>query len=324
MAHTLLVADDSATIQRVIELTSVDDDVRVIAASHGDEAIALLERQEPDLVLVDVGMPGRTGYEVARHMRETARLAHIPVLLLTGALDLVDENLARDLGCAGVFTKPFEPQLLLERVRALLSGPTDWSFMTDVAPAPRDVAALLLKDPFANVPGRDSAAPGPDDDIDQYFDRLDAVFANLSIVPAPQSPRKGDTKRVAAQHPTESRNAATQQDPQTPSARSPATLSATSPEAGLSPLADAFAALLAAEQSAPPTGAARTWSQPFLVAIEPDQLVEQIARRVIERLSDRMVRETAAEIIATVAERVVLAEIDRIKSHIRTRSSGVS
>src|SRR5688572_2351157 len=89
--HTLLLADDSVTIQRVIELTFADEDVKVVAVSNGEQAIALLNEKPPDIVLADVGMPGRDGYQVARYIRNTPALAHIPVLLLTGAFEPVDQ-----------------------------------------------------------------------------------------------------------------------------------------------------------------------------------------------------------------------------------------
>ena len=69
-------------------------------------------------------MPGRDGYDVALHVRRTARLAHIPVILLTGAFDPVDHARAREAGCAGVLVKPFDPQMLVARVRQLLEAPT--------------------------------------------------------------------------------------------------------------------------------------------------------------------------------------------------------
>jgi CheY-like chemotaxis protein len=87
----LLLADDSVTIQRVIELTFAEEDVQVVAVSDGDQAIERLESAPPDIVLADIGMPGRNGYEVARYVRQTPKLAHIPVVLLTGAFEPVDQ-----------------------------------------------------------------------------------------------------------------------------------------------------------------------------------------------------------------------------------------
>src|SRR6188474_857014 len=122
MPHKLLLADDSVTIQRVIELTFADEDVQVIAVGNGQAAIDLVERDRPDIVLADVGMPERNGYEVAAFIKGNPALAHIPVVLLTGAFEPVDEARARSVGCDGVLVKPFEPQIVISRVKDLLAG----------------------------------------------------------------------------------------------------------------------------------------------------------------------------------------------------------
>src|SRR4029077_16607461 len=88
-----------------------------------DQAIAQLEASPPDIVLADIGMPGRNGYEVAQYIRQTPHLAHIPVVLLTGAFEPVDQARAAAAGCDGVLAKPFEPQLVISRVKELLAKP---------------------------------------------------------------------------------------------------------------------------------------------------------------------------------------------------------
>src|SRR5438132_8916484 len=113
MPRTLLLADDSVTIQRVIELTFADENIKVIAVGDGEQAIERMEASPPDIVLADVGMPGRSGYEVAQYMKQSPRLAHIPIILLTGAFEPVDQARAAELGCDGVLSKPFEPQLVI-------------------------------------------------------------------------------------------------------------------------------------------------------------------------------------------------------------------
>ena len=95
MPHKLLLADDSVTIQRVIELTFADEDVQVIAVGNGQDAIDRVQRDRPDIVLADVGMPERNGYEVAAFIKGNPATAHIPVVLLTGAFEPVDEGRAR-------------------------------------------------------------------------------------------------------------------------------------------------------------------------------------------------------------------------------------
>lgn len=313
MAHTLLVADDSPTIQRVVELTFVGEDVTVVAASDGDQAIAVLERQEPDLVLVDVSMPGRGGYEVAHYVRATTRLAHIPVLLMIGAFDEVDESRARALGCAGVLIKPFEPQLLAERVKALLVDPTR-PFFLDASPSRKNIAAVVMKDAFGSPPGGEPEHASAE--TDQYFDRLDQAFANLSSPPVaePRSHVTDATEFAARRSASLDRDEG--REPARP-LRGPEPVSPLPSPSAPSPLADAFGALLAAEESAPPPDAPPSWPAAAAAAINADALVEQISARVLERLTDRVVRETAAEIISQVAERLVLEEIERIKSRLR-------
>jgi CheY-like chemotaxis protein len=117
---TLLLADQSVTIQRVIQLTFADQGIDVVAVSDSDEAIARLAESGADIVLADTGMPGRSGYDLARHVKSTPGLAHIPVLLLAGAFESVDPERVAAAGCDGVLTKPFEPQALIQRVRELL------------------------------------------------------------------------------------------------------------------------------------------------------------------------------------------------------------
>lgn len=122
MPYKLLLADDSVTVQRVIELTFADEDVQVIAVGDGKQAIDRIEAERPDIVLADVGMPERDGYDVAAFVKHTAHLSHIPVLLLTGAFEPVDEARARAVGCDGVLAKPFEPHMVISRVKELLTG----------------------------------------------------------------------------------------------------------------------------------------------------------------------------------------------------------
>jgi CheY-like chemotaxis protein len=169
--HKLLLADDSVTIQRVIELTFADEDVQVIAVGNGADAIDRAQRDRPDIVLADVGMPERNGYEVAQFIKGTPALAHIPVVLLTGAFEPVDENRARAVGCDGVLVKPFEPQLVISRVKDLLSGKQP-SGMWGGGP----VAQGPVRQPPA-APDKAAAAAPSGDSLEAYFDHLDAAFA---------------------------------------------------------------------------------------------------------------------------------------------------
>jgi CheY-like chemotaxis protein len=119
----LLLADDSVTIQKVIELTFADEGVRVIAFGNGDEALAKLQEVAPDVVLADVFMPGKNGYQVCEHIKQNEQLKHIPVMLLVGSFEPFDEAEARRVGADDILTKPFQSiRRLIDRVGALVGG----------------------------------------------------------------------------------------------------------------------------------------------------------------------------------------------------------
>ena len=120
MSQTLLVADDSLTIQRVIKLALADENLDVVAVSSGEQAIEQIESQPPALVLADTRMPDRTGYEIAEFLNSKATHAGIPVVLMPGAFEPLDERRAQAAGCVAVLVKPFEPEKLVSTVRALL------------------------------------------------------------------------------------------------------------------------------------------------------------------------------------------------------------
>ncbi len=153
MAHKLLLADDSVTIQRVIELTFADEDVALTAVGDGRQAIEKIEADPPDIVLADVGMPEKDGYEVAAFIKNDPRFAHIPVLLLTGAFEPVDEERARAVGCDGVLAKPFEPQMVITRVKELLAGVAQPAFRTPAAEVPAEAPVIYQDAPF-DLPGQ--------------------------------------------------------------------------------------------------------------------------------------------------------------------------
>jgi CheY-like chemotaxis protein len=120
----LLLADDSATIQKVIDLTFADEGVQVVTVGDGQEAIDRLLEVAPDIVLADVFMPSRNGYEVCEYVKTHEKLKHIPVMLLVGSFEPFDEAEARRVGADDILTKPFQSiRRLIDRVGALVSSP---------------------------------------------------------------------------------------------------------------------------------------------------------------------------------------------------------
>src|SRR5688572_11855622 len=121
MGKKILLADDSITIQKVIELTFSDEDFEVVTVGNGRLAIERVADVRPDLVLCDIIMPEKDGYEVCDFIKKNPSLSHIPVLLLTGAFEPFDQEKAARVGCDGVLAKPFEPQTLIAKVKELLA-----------------------------------------------------------------------------------------------------------------------------------------------------------------------------------------------------------
>lgn len=348
MPHKLLLADDSVTIQRVIELTFADEDITVIAVGDGRQAIERVQSDRPDIVLADVGMPERDGYEVAAFVKGTPSLAHIPVLLLTGAFEPIDEGRAQAAGCDGVLVKPFEPQMVISRVKDLIAGRRPVQKMPPPQPMPvpstdamRAPASTRASDPPGSAQVSSSTPGQVSGSVDEYFDRLDAAFASLDSQP-PSRPGTIEARRPAtlpggantalghelanwnpelddqegetepATSPRDDEGSSVRQDrgsPQTSENAAPslAGLSQSAAAAPLPTLAEAFAALLVAE-----TG--RTVAPaPLSRNAVDDDLVEQVTRKVVERLGEGLVRDVVIE----VAERLVAEEIARIKAAAR-------
>jgi len=105
MGKKILLADDSITIQKVIELTFSDEDFEVVTVGNGRLAVEKVQDVRPDLVLCDIIMPEKDGYEVCDFIKKTPSLAHIPVLLLTGAFEPFDQDRASRVGCDGFLAK---------------------------------------------------------------------------------------------------------------------------------------------------------------------------------------------------------------------------
>jgi CheY-like chemotaxis protein len=117
----ILVADDNSNIQKMVGLALKDQGIDVVAVGNGEAAVRKISDIRPDLVLADVFMPVRNGYEVCQYVKLDASLAHIPVILLVGAFDPLDEQEAQRVGADGVLKKPFvPPDPLISMVKSAL------------------------------------------------------------------------------------------------------------------------------------------------------------------------------------------------------------
>ena len=120
MGARILVADDSVTIQKVVELTFSKEDFVLEQARSGDEAIRKAKESRPDLVLLDLVMPDMSGYDVCAALRTDPALRSVPIILLAGTFESFDPQRAAQAGANDFVTKPFESQTLVGKVKQLL------------------------------------------------------------------------------------------------------------------------------------------------------------------------------------------------------------
>jgi CheY-like chemotaxis protein len=205
MRRTILVADDSPTIRRLVTQIFADGNFRIVEVNNGDAAIKSFEEVRPSVVLADIYMPGRNGYQVCTYVRQHPQLGQTPVVLLVGAFDAFDDNAAKQAGATASITKPFEPGALIELVTSIM--PTEvpetepqppreavppaetvsllepWAATAEtveiadpppeaVPAAPESEDLLGLESIFKSQPNPPTAASITEQDIDRIVDRV--------------------------------------------------------------------------------------------------------------------------------------------------------
>jgi two-component system cell cycle response regulator DivK len=120
MNPRILVVEDQEDNRQILRDLFTSASYEMIEALSGDEGVALAETHRPDLILMDIQLPGIDGYEATRRIRANPELSHIPIIAVTSYALSGDAGKAREAGCTGYITKPFSPRQLLATVRSLL------------------------------------------------------------------------------------------------------------------------------------------------------------------------------------------------------------
>ena len=120
MKKRILIVEDQEDNRKILRdlLTSVGYDL--VEATTGEEGVAMAEKERPDLILMDIQLPGLDGYEATRRIKANPVLRHIPVIAVTSYALSGDDVKAREAGCDASVTKPFSPRALLAKVREYL------------------------------------------------------------------------------------------------------------------------------------------------------------------------------------------------------------
>lgn len=120
MLKKVMVVDDEADIRRLVELTLQDNRYEVLVAKDGEEALAMVQKEQPQLIFLDVMMPKKDGYEVCQQLKTDPATAWIKIVMLTAKAQEFDRRRAMEVGADDYFTKPFSPIVLLDKVEEVL------------------------------------------------------------------------------------------------------------------------------------------------------------------------------------------------------------
>lgn len=122
MSKRVIVVDDDKEIREIITFVLTRNGFEVTSASNGQQLHAMLVQFIPDLIILDVMMPGEDGYQICNTLQSNPQTRHIPVIIMTAHAEDIYERISVDLGAAVHMTKPFHPFNLLEQVKVLLQA----------------------------------------------------------------------------------------------------------------------------------------------------------------------------------------------------------
>lgn len=121
MTYKLLLSDDSITMQKLVELILAEEGFEIMSTNNGEEALSAISSFKPDIILADVEMPKINGYQLCEKVKQDPSSSEVPVILLAGAFEQFDEELAKKVGADDFIIKPFESQELIGKVHAALA-----------------------------------------------------------------------------------------------------------------------------------------------------------------------------------------------------------
>jgi CheY-like chemotaxis protein len=293
MGKKILLADDSLTIQKVVELTLSGTGYELTCVSNGRMALDSMKASRPDLILADVVMPEKNGYEVCEAVKGDPATARIPVILLAGTFEPFDRERADRVGNDMVITKPFDAHQLVERIDTLLGR----SPSPPAAPAREEEEA-----PFETVSlddtlpvSRRAAAPT---EVNPFGADHDFSFS--------AAPASSDREPSFEASPASSLEA----PPEQPASEPPVMTRGPEPQVEEISASDAEILFDVPFEPEPLFPAAVAPTLPGLTEAQ----IEAIAARIVEKLSDRVVREIAWEVVPDLAERAVKRRIEELEN----------
>lgn len=316
MGKKILLADDSLTIQKVVELTLAGSDYELTCVSNGQKALESIQRSRPDLILADVVMPEKNGYEVCEAVKADPDTAGIPVLLLSGTFEPFDRDRADRVRADRVVSKPFDAPHLLGQIDSLLSRDAgaaspdssasrdvrfETAFLDDTLPMARAARASggAEESPIPDETPPSEAAAGAGEGPGTGAEPAGADEFSGGPVFLPVAEPRPATEGARVRHPSEGSRA-----PESPPEGSPG--GEVEIEISAEEAKEFFDVPAGSAPSAPPA--------PPAVSDLTEEQIERIAALVVAKLSDKVLREIVWEVVPDVAETVVKRRIEELES----------
>jgi len=339
MSKKILLADDSITIQKVVELTFSEGDYQVFSVGNGAQALKKIHEVRPDVALLDVIMPEANGYEVCEKVKRNPETSWIPVLLLTGTFEPYDRKRAEAAGANGHLTKPFESQMLISKVEELIA-----SSHHPVVETQQLGRMEIVEGGTTRLEGQDPSSSGQ-----PVQEPAEPELTSHGIVPdryddsgeaAPRSwePEGMQTVRISSDQAVPSAPVIpTRQEagpapvpeapPETWDELASDLVTATGTERSPGDFAQPAAPALEPEGADAPSPHPQPPEEPVVSASSaapPGLLnatdIDQVAKRIVEQMSETVIREIAWEIIPELAENLIKQRIRELEEKI-TRES---
>lgn len=133
-AQKILVVEDEPDIRKLVQYNLTQERFSVLEAEDGEQALKLLQREKPNLVILDLMLPGLSGMELCKLLRQRSETAKLPILMLTAKAGEADRIVGLEMGADDYLTKPFSPREMVARVRAILRR-SEAKPATEAAPA---------------------------------------------------------------------------------------------------------------------------------------------------------------------------------------------
>ena len=319
MPKTLLLADDSRTIQQAVRMTFAGEDVKLITASDGEAALQAAKQSKPDLILADVVMPKLGGYELCQRVRADAALKDVPVLLLGGPVP-IDPAKAMTVGANGHMPKPFDSAKLIEHVKTILANPKAKPVIAPAAGAAMRPGAAPARPSAPPPTARPAVSPGGSGST-MVMPRP-PMPGGAPSKPPPSNPARPPSPPAMSAPPAAARPAPPAGKPPVPgppAARTSAPVSSAPPASPPIdddeeiPLDEEVVEEVAAPAPTPLRPVPSSTHKPSLSVVPPPaDGGEAMLREALSKASREVIEKIAWEVVPELAETIIREELERL------------